>query len=69
MLESKWGIFMYKVYVYPDGSVFELPPAWMSDDYEIRYTEYCEECDLKIEPIYAEPLGVCDCGTVELPYK
>lgn len=56
---------LVKVYVYPSGEVFDLPPAWMSDDYEIRYTVYCDICDELMEPHYAEPFISCGCKTME----
>jgi hypothetical protein len=54
-----------KVYVYPDGMVYEEPPSWASDDYEVREAPYCEECDELMEPHYAEPFTSCSCKTIE----
>jgi len=54
-----------KVYVYPDGMVYEEPPSWASDDYEVREAPYCEECDELMEPHYAEPFASCSCKTIE----
>lgn len=54
-----------KVYVYPNDEVYESPPEWMSDDYQVREQGYCEECDSDIVPHYAEPFASCNCGTRE----
>lgn len=54
-----------KVYVYPDGMVYEEPPSWASDDYEVRYAPYCKDCDELMEPHYAEPFASCSCKTME----
>jgi hypothetical protein len=60
--------YLEKVYVFPDGEVYEIPPTWKSDDYEIRYVKYCEKCDSTVVPFHGEPLGACACGIVESPY-
>lgn len=54
-----------KVYVYPDGMVYEDPPSWSSDDYEMREAPYCEQCDELMEPHYGEPFASCNCKTIE----
>ncbi len=53
------------VYVYPDDEVYEEPPSWKSDDYEIRKQGACEICGQPIVPHYGEPLASCDCCTQE----
>ena len=56
---------MIKVYVYPTGDNHEEPVSYMSDDYEIRFTELCEKCDELLYIHYAEPFASCACGTQE----
>ncbi len=53
------------VYVYPDDEVYEEPPSWKSDDYEVRKQGYCDKCECPIVPHYGEPLASCDCFTQE----
>lgn len=56
---------MSKVYVYPDGSTYDAPPSYMSDDYEVRETDLCEQCDEELTIHYGEPFASCKCGTQE----
>lgn len=56
---------LFEVYVYPDKEVYTNIPDWKSDDYEIRKTTYCEECDELLQPHYAEPFASCECRTME----
>ena len=56
---------MCKVYVYPNGEVYDTPQQNMSDDYEVRETDFCEVCEEFLIPHYAEPFASCNCGTME----
>lgn len=56
---------LINVYVYPDDEVYEEPPSWKSDDYEIRKQGDCEVCGCPIVPHYGEPLASCECYTQE----
>lgn len=53
----------FKVYVFPDGEVYQELPTWKSDDYEIRLSTHCDKCDETITPYYMKPFASCDCGT------
>lgn len=56
---------MNTVYVYPDGEIYDEPPSWKSDDYEVRQTRLCETCDEELTVEYSEPFAHCKCGTQE----
>jgi len=49
------------VYVYPNGDNYAEPPSYMSDDYEIRQTTLCEECDTVLDITWNEPIASCMC--------
>ena len=57
----------YPVFVYPDEEQYEAAPEWKSDDYEVRATELCAECDEELKIHYGEPLASCRCGVQEWP--
>jgi len=57
--------YFYNVYVYPDGEQYDTPPEWKSDDFEVRKTTLCINCDEEISLVYGEPLGCCACGVQE----
>lgn len=59
---------LYAVCVYPDDEQYTKPPSWKSDDYELRATAPCEECDDELDIHYQEPLASCACGTQEWYY-
>lgn len=54
-----------KVYVYPNGEVYEEMPSNTSDDFEVRYAGHCDKCDSRVTPHYGEPLASCNCHTGE----
>jgi hypothetical protein len=53
------------VYIYPDGSNYDEPPSYMSDDYLVRQTTLCEVCDTLLDISYDEPIASCKCGGQE----
>ena len=53
------------VYVYSDGEIYDTPQSWKSDDYEIRETMLCEDCDTEVEPWYGIPFASCKCHAME----
>jgi len=53
------------VYVYPDDEVYNHPPEWKSDDYQVRLAGQCLTCEEQITPHYGEPFASCECGTAE----
>lgn len=61
---------LFKVRVYPNGDNHILldwpnPCTYMSDDYEVRETAYCEECDSFLHVHHGEPFASCDCCKTE----
>ena len=56
---------MITVYVYPNGGNYNEPSVYMSDDYETRLTELCEQCDEELYIYYGEAIAECSCGTRE----
>lgn len=54
-----------KVYVYADGTCLEHLLGWKTEDYVVRYTEYCEECQSLLVPEYEAPFAHCECSTQE----
>ena len=66
----KLDMNMLLVRVYPTGDNHLIedwpnPCIWMSDDYTVRETAYCEDCDSVLHVHYGEPFASCDCGTTE----
>ena len=66
----KLDMNMLLVRVYPtvDNPLIEdwpNPCLWTSDDYTVRETAYCEDCDSVLHVHYGEPFASCDCGTTE----
>lgn len=59
---------LVKVYVYPDGENRELPDPQKSDDYVIRKTMLCVECNELLDVEYDSPYAHCLCGTTEWYY-
>ena len=62
---------LYQVRIWPDGtqqSVEESPYNWMSDDFIIRKTSLCPDCEQELQVEYDEPFAACDCGTTEWYY-
>lgn len=57
-----------KIRIWPDGdSQLTDEPAyeWKSDDFIIRETALCENCNHVLIPEYNEPFASCLCGTQE----
>lgn len=60
---------LYEVAVWANGSqcrVSEIEQmSHLSDDYEVRKTRTCPECDEELQIDYALPFATCSCGTTE----
>ena len=61
---------LIEVFVYPDGEQYHEPPVWKSDDYEIRHTTLCDECEEEYQIVWGEPEAECgcDCGIIDWEY-